>query len=594
MSNRPWNFRAETIGPAMACAMHGRWLQRTKFWICSLGWSVIGLSGCATFDQQYERIEISDPSKLNATEARKKALQESSEAMDIPYEQGTLIEADNSVPVEHSTKKPISTSRFNAKKRSDVHLASYQDPAKATKSEPAKTDSVPLSSESIPKGPGVTVPDPDASTGKAGISSPAIEGPSAIPGTSYDSVGVQQITLEQAVYETENSFQLQAAAERMNQAYADYTTASLLPNPTISTIASLQPFPGHPFVVTKQGGPPQYDLGINYPFDWLLFGKRKAAMIAAGCWTQVAEAEYQDVVRQRIALTRAAFFDVLEARELLEVTRQDIQSLKQLEQMTAKQVEQGGAGSVELDRVKLAMLNTERDLRMREGTIKHLKSQLRMLMGRTEMDPDFEVSGSLEIPEPLPPPASADLILTAQQWRPDILSARKQVDWALEAVHSEEQKAKPQFNGSFGLTYQLQEKAIGFPNASSYGGGVSFSLPIFDKNQGHISKAQSVFSQAQHTLQARLSGLQAEVDQAAHAYGAAYRAINLNEEQLKAARNVRDKMRATYGVGGISLLEVLDTERAFRDTSRVLINGRASYWKSLYQLNSVAGTPVGQ
>lgn len=578
----------------MARAGSGQRLYQTKVWIYSLGWSIAGLAGCATFDQKYERVEIPDSSRLNATEARKKALHDSIRAKQSRDEQPAEIDDESAVPLEHSAHKPISTSRVNPETRSAIHLASYQDPATSTKPGPPPSASIPLTSAPIPKTPaattveslGVTVPDPN---------SPAIESPSAIPGPGDVSAGLQQITLEQAVFETENSFLLQAEAERMNQAYADYTTASLLPNPTVSTIASLQPFPGRPFTVTKQGGPPQYDLGIDYPFDWLLFGKRKAAMMAAGTWTAVAEAEYQDVLRQRLALTRSAYFDVLEARELRDLARQDVTNLNQVLKMTKAQIALGGAGTIEEDRVKLALLTAERELNARETAVKNLKSQLRTLMGRTEVDPDFEVAGSLDITAPIPPMPAEELLVLAQESRPDILSARRQVDWAMNEVYSEERKAKPKFEGSFGLTYQLQRKAIGFPNAPSYGGGVTFSMPLFDRNQGNITKAQSKYSQATHNLQARLSNLQSEVDQAATSYMAAYQAAtSTNVAQANAARNVRDKVVADYDAGGRPLIEVLDTERTFRETSRLLINGRANYWKSLYQLNAVTGATVAQ
>jgi cobalt-zinc-cadmium efflux system outer membrane protein len=399
--------------------------------------------------------------------------------------------------------------------------------------------------------------------------------------------------LEQAVSETESSFLLHAAAERMNQANADYTTATLLPNPSLSGIASLQPFPGRPFTVMKTGGPPQYDLWTTYPLDWLVFGKRNAAMNTAAAGTQVANSEFQDFVRQRVIVTKMAFFDVLEAKELRDLAKQDNANLKQVEGITIKQVDLGGAGTVELDRVRLALFNSERELGIRETAYKNSKSTLRMLMGRTEGSPDFDVAGSLEVTTPLEPVATDLVLKTAQSVRPDIEAARKQVEWANAALAQEEVKAKPQLSGTVGFTYQQQTKALGQPDAPSIGGGILMTLPTFDKNQGNITKAQSAYSQAYYNLQARLTALQSEVEQAATAYRAAHQAVtSINIGQAAAAKNVRDKVAAAFAAGGRPLIEVLDTERAYRETNRLLINGRASYWKSLNQLNAVAGTTV--
>jgi cobalt-zinc-cadmium efflux system outer membrane protein len=424
---------------------------------------------------------------------------------------------------------------------------------------------------------------------------PAAVSVPAIPQTGSASVGtpLQQVTLQQAIIECENSATLHAAAERTNQANADYTTASLLPNPTISGIASLQPFPGRPFTVIKTGGPPQYDLWTSYPLDWYLYGKRNAAMNAAAAGTQVASSEFQDYVRQRIIVTRLAFYDVLEARELRELTKQDIANLRQVEEITIKQIDLGGAGTVELDRVRLALFNSEREAGVRETANKNAKSTLRMLMGRTEADPDFDVVGSLEITRPIEPVSTEVILKAAQSVRPDIEAARKQVEWANAILLQEETKAKPQVSGTLGFTYQQQGKALGVPDAASYGGGVVLTLPTFDKNQGNINKAQSAYSQAYYNLQARLTSLQSEVEQAATAFRAAHQAVtSINIGQATAAKNVRDKIAAAYAAGGRPLIEVLDTERAYRDTYRLLISGRANYWKSLNQLNAVAGTTI--
>ncbi|MDB5385292.1 MAG: hypothetical protein JWM11_938 [Planctomycetaceae bacterium] len=417
----------------------------------------------------------------------------------------------------------------------------------------------------------------------------------AIPQAGTATVGapLQQITLQEAVTECESSFLLHAAAERMIQANADYTTSSLLPNPSVSGIASLQPFPGRPFVVSKTGGPPQYDLWTTYPFDWYLYGKRNAAMNAAAAGTQVASSEFQDFVRQRVIMTRLAFFDVLEAKELRDLAKQDYANLKQVEEITIKQIDLGGAGTVELDRVRLALYTSEREVGIREAAYKNFKSTLRMLMGRTEGSPDFDVAGSLKIDDPLQPVDIDTVLKTAQQVRPDIEAARKQVEWANAVLQQEQTKAKPQISGTLGFTYQQQVKALGVQDAPSYGGGLLLTLPIFDKNQGNITKAQSAYSQAYYNLQARLTSLQSEVEQATTAYRSAYQAAtSINVGQESAATNVRAKIAAAYAAGGRPLIEVLDTERAFRDTMRLLINGRANYWKSLNQLNAVAGTNV--
>ena len=58
------------------------------------------------------------------------------------------------------------------------------------------------------------------------------------------------------------------------------------------------------------------------------------------------------------------------------------------------------------------------------------------------------------------------------------------------------------------------------------------------------------------------------------------------------AENVRDKIRAAYELGGKPLIEVLDAQRAYRDTYRLYITGRSTYWHTLHRLNATIGRQV--
>src|SRR5207248_11714615 len=110
-------------------------------------------------------------------------------------------------------------------------------------------------------------------------------------------------------------------------------TASLPPNPTLTTSGTLLPL-DRGFSVDRQGGPPQFDIGFSFPIDWLLFNKRGTAMRSARAGVDVSGADYADLVRQRIAGTVVAFYDLLEAQTMLELAREDAQDLKKLEKIT--------------------------------------------------------------------------------------------------------------------------------------------------------------------------------------------------------------------------------------------------------------------
>lgn len=385
---------------------------------------------------------------------------------------------------------------------------------------------------------------------------------------------------------------LRAGFEAVNQANADFLTSSLLPNPTFLGDGQLLPLT-RPFTVDRQGGPPQTDYQVGFPIDWFVFGKRAAAMLSGQLGVEVAVADFADQVRQRVAAAIAAYFDVLEAQAMLELAQADLANLRRLEGITQERVKLGGVGSIELDRVRLALLDSQREVRNRERTHTVALANLRALMGAHAADPQFRVAGSLAVTNPAQPlPAEAVLAL-AEESRPDIESLRRQLTKAEADIHTEKTKGCPPLATTFGYTRQFQTKSIGFPDANSWMIQVTTELPFFNRNQGNIRKAESVLAQTQFNLQAQLVALRAEVVQAAEEFRTAQTNVTSDDpEQLKTAASVRDRIEAAYKAGGRPLIEVLDAERAYRETYRLIITGQSAYWHSLYRVNAAVGKQV--
>ncbi|MGD0899164.1 MAG: TolC family protein, partial [Thermoguttaceae bacterium] len=130
----------------------------------------------------------------------------------------------------------------------------------------------------------------------------------------------------------------------------------------------------------------------------------------------------------------------------------------------------------------------------------------------------------------------------------------------------------------------------GVPDAPSFTAQVNVSVPLFDRNQGNISKAESLLAQACFNLQAQLVQTEADIEQAVAEFQTASTNVgSLGDEQLQAARSVRDRTEAAFRLGGKTLLEVLDAERAYRDTYRTYILNQSGYWHALHRLNAAVG-----
>ncbi len=405
-----------------------------------------------------------------------------------------------------------------------------------------------------------------------------------------------QVSLPQAILETiTHNLAVRVAMEKVQQARADFIDSSIIPNPVFQLDDQFFALPGaHPYKQNNQSiGPPQYDAYATFPIDWLLFGKRKAAMAAARLGIDVANADYADLIRKQITTTLDAFYDVLEAKAQKDLALMDLNDLKRIEAIIEKKVKGGGGTPIELDRSKLAVIDANREYRRREMVYATSLSKLRPLLGRTHADPAFDVVGELGVADTMPVPDFTQAYHTAAENRPDILSDRRDIKRAEAALKREHTKAKPTVSIQPAITYQQTKYFDGSPDERTLDIFLYSTLPTTDRNQGGIARAMSDLRQKIMTLNADLTNLMAEVEQAIEIYRTSLNIVLADDpKSIEAARTVRDRTEAAFNQGGQNLLSVLDAQRTYRDRIRASISTKADYWRALNHLNSAIGIRI--
>jgi outer membrane protein, heavy metal efflux system len=400
------------------------------------------------------------------------------------------------------------------------------------------------------------------------------------------------LSLEQAIQECLTSDpQIRAGRETVNQALADLTTASIVPNPQVTVDGIF--LPARTFTPAQPGGPPQNDVLIQAPIDWFVFGKRAAAIVSAQRGVDVSNADFADLVRQRISGTIQAYFDVLAAQASLDISRQNLANFQKVETMTEKRVNLGGVGRIELDRARLALFEARRDTRDKETALVTAKASLRAAMGRNGPEPEFAVAGDLDVPKPAEPLRGEEALAMAERLRPDIISLRRKIGKAEADLNVQRHNAYPSLAAMLGFSRQYQVEALGVPDANSYDAAVVVNVPIFDRNQGNIRKAESTLAQNGVNLESQLVALRAEIVQDVQQFQAAFNNVSSDDaRELESAKKVRDSIDAAYEIGGRPLTDVLDAQRAYRDTNQLYISSHSNYWHSLYKLNAAIGEQV--
>jgi outer membrane protein, heavy metal efflux system len=399
-----------------------------------------------------------------------------------------------------------------------------------------------------------------------------------------------RITLPMAI-ETcvNNNFRVLAEAQYVSIAEADLKTSSLIPNPTLTADYLLIPLQFTD--INNQLGPPQWDVYVNVPIDWLLFGKRLAAMRAARLGVEVKNADFANVLRTQLSRTVDSFYEVLEDEAYFQLAERNVQELTELEKFTTELANAKMAGPMELERIKLAVHEAVLDRHDRELALDLAKAKLRPFLGRTAADPDYEVEGELTVNAVLPPPTLEEAVALAEAHRPDLLSGRIAIDQAHASVELERRRAKPIVTIEPGWTYQNQQYINGFPNGSMFDIGISTSLPFTDRNQGNIRKARATVAQRHFNYLADRADALAEVEASVASYSDAVEHLSLfnTKETLDAAHDLRGNMIAAYRAGNRRLIELLDAQKAYQSRLGHVIEFESDYWRALNSLNAAVG-----
>ncbi len=424
----------------------------------------------------------------------------------------------------------------------------------------------------------ILLPPTNASQAPAPLAAPVV-GRSDGAGMSLDQIIAAVLTADP---------KLRVGNEEINMAIADATTAALRPNPTLGVDGQLLPLT-RPFTVQEQGGPPQFDVGVSYPIDWFLFGKRKAAMASSAIGVRHTESAYYDLIRQRVREASVLYYDILELKALRDVARQDVENLSRVEAITRNAVINGGRPEVDANRVRLDLLRSQQLLRDAEVALLNAKTRLRATLGRTDSDPSFDVAGSLDIPASTPATSVDEAMEIAQQNRPDLATLRLKVQKAEADTLVQHRKAYPDVALKAGYSRQFQG-SIGFRDADTYLVGVDVTLPVFDRNQGNRAKAASLLSQSHYQVQSSMVELRSEIEQVLNEFRVAQQSAQaVATEQLKLAEQVRDSINKANEAGGRPLLDVLDAQRNYLDTYRLYVASRANYWRANARLSATLG-----
>ncbi len=392
----------------------------------------------------------------------------------------------------------------------------------------------------------------------------------------------EQVTVDLAVQEAvEKNLSLLAERYNVPLAEAQIITARLRPNPVLTLGSTLVDH-----TIFHSGTNPFSEVAhVDFVFE--RGGKREARIAVAENARGVAQLQLLDTVRSTVLDVQNACVDVLLAKANVALAQENLQAFNEIVKVNSNRVRAGDLAQVELERTRLTTLQFQNDVQKSESSLLVARNQLQTLLGRTLYSSNFDVIGELRKDTSFV--KAENIRQLAFQQRPDLQAllrdqARSRADLRLQLA---------QGKVDYTVGFELQRQQGNTRDGNAFGLSFSAPIPVFNRNQGEIERAQRAQDQIAAKIRALEAAIETEVRNAYQQYTTANDMLQrIETNMLTQSRDVRQTIEYTYRHGQSSFVDFLDAQRAFNDTMQSYNNARADYARSLYTIDSVSGKAV--
>jgi cobalt-zinc-cadmium efflux system outer membrane protein len=411
--------------------------------------------------------------------------------------------------------------------------------------------------------------------------SPAPSTPATPPQARPVQIGSVRISLDDAIrLALQHNHALQALRSTIQQSLAEEVTANLRPNPTLGLDAQFIPiFQPKTFNSDYIDQSAQFDAGIGYLFE--RGKKRQHRLQAAKDQTEVVRSQVSDSERQLVFNVGQQFVDLLLAESTLEFAQQDLESFQKAVDISNQRFRLGDMSESDFLKIKLQLLQFQTDVSAAKLARVQASAALRQLLGYESVPEEYDLDGTLSYQ-----PIHADLPSLKSMAainRPDLRAAQQGV------VAAESQLALQKANGKMDITGTFDYSHTAGTSTGSF--FYNMPLPIFNRNQGEISRAQFAITQAQQQASETIQQVSTDVLEA-------YENLHMNDEIVQLyesgyadeAKQSRDISEYAYHRGAASLLDYLDAERTYRANQLAYRQALANYMLALEQMRQAVGT----
>lgn len=417
--------------------------------------------------------------------------------------------------------------------------------------------------------PKVTAPLPVTSagissrTGLAAIPDGRVTGQSRFPpGVSLDR---SLSTDDAAVIALWNNPQLQVDLAALGLARGDLIDAALLRNPQLNLLfpVGLKPF----------------EMLLNLPMD-AFWSRPRRVEASQATYDQLAQSLIQN------GLNTARDARVTHADLILAGARKKagerVSALRsRIVELTNARLRAGDISELEAMAARAESATADEQLVRSRHDLELASERLRIALGLSTDRSSFEVSATPA--ESTAPPSASDLLEKALGARPDLRAAEIAVTAAAKRAGWERSRI-------FVVTSSLSSKGIG-ANGILTGPGLILDLPIFNRNQGLIARADADVEAASRQYLNLKQRVAFEVYEARELLVQAQELLTqLRDRVLPQLKQSATLAEQQYEKGDVAYLFVLEQSRGLVDADLRLADAEAAVRRGMAQLERSVGT----
>ncbi|MCK5681744.1 TolC family protein, partial [bacterium] len=311
-----------------------------------------------------------------------------------------------------------------------------------------------------------------------------------------------------------------------------------------------------------------------------LGGKRKHRIRLADLEQELAAWDLEDARLNRIAMTSKAFFTTLTAQAKVKLARENLKLSQKVFNTVKLMVQAGKAAPIAKNRALITVNQNRIVLKKEQHNLTATRQQLAACWGADE--PHFSsVNGNLE--ELNAPPALAILLQRLRQ-NPEL--ARQTAELELK----EKQLDLAQAYGVPDMTLEGGIKRREESDDYTFLFGVSWALPVFDRNLGAIQAAQAKTNIGKKRELSTSIKLKSKLKQSYELLLAAYEETDsLRNSILPTAEDNFSAVSYGYRQGQFQFLAVLETQKTLFAIRKQVIDSLAEFHEQRLNIEKLTG-----